>query len=348
MVNAQRTALLVSLTGAIVASAATADIIGVDNRNGFDPDSYLATGADYTEFRALIQDLGHTIVPLTSFTASDLSGLDALITHMPYSGSQAFTTSEIDAIQDFVANGGGYLMHSDGGGSSNSYVSNINTLMDPYGVTFNTDASDPSGFIVSSFETHPVTDGVGQFGVDFQRYMTVIDAPAFDLTTLGANSNVLAAVDGAGGAGNVAIVTDTSCWKDPGAGSDYGLLDLDNALVLTNIIGYITGGGGQRLSLSVSGNCPGTSTFEIFGATPNASVALVYGFGDGPTTIPPSLPCAGTVLDVGNPNLDYRVIRADANGEAVFPTFIPANACGLVNVQALDLETCATSNVVNP
>ena len=105
---------------------------------------------------------------------------------------------------------------------------------------------------------------------------------------------------------------------------------------------------GPNLRLAFSGNCPGTGTFDVVGATPNGNVALVYGFGDGPTTIPSTFPCAGTVLNVGNPNLDNRVIRADANGNATFSTFIPAAACGAVKVQALDLGTCAVSNVVNP
>ena len=106
--------------------------------------------------------------------------------------------------------------------------------------------------------------------------------------------------------------------------------------------------GGANLRLAFSGNCPGTGTFDVIGATPSGNVALVYGFGDGPTTIPNTFPCAGTVLNVGNPNLDNRVISADANGNATFSTFIPAAACGAVKVQALDLGSCAVSNVVNP
>jgi len=106
--------------------------------------------------------------------------------------------------------------------------------------------------------------------------------------------------------------------------------------------------GGGGLDLAFSGNCPGTGTFDVTGATPNGNVALVYGFGDGPTTIPSTFPCAGTVLNVGNPNLDNRVVSADANGNATLSTFVPGAACGAVNVQALDVTTCAVSNVVTP
>ncbi|MFW5653243.1 MAG: hypothetical protein ACOC0P_04285, partial [Planctomycetota bacterium] len=66
------------------------------------------------------------------------------------------------------------------------------------------------------------------------------------------------------------------------------------------------------------------------------------------TTVPNTFPCGGTVLEVGNPNLANRVISADANGVAVLTTNIPAVACGQVRVQALDLTTCETSEVVRP
>ena len=127
----------------------------------------------------------------------------------------------------------------------------------------------------------------------------------------------------------------------------YPALDSTNLARLgPNFLWEPAGGGG--LELTVSGNCPGTTTFDVSGATPNGNVALVYGFGDGPTTIPSTFPCAGTVLNVGNPNLDNRVVSADANGNATLSTFVPGAACGAVNVQALDVTTCAVSNVVNP
>jgi len=107
-------------------------------------------------------------------------------------------------------------------------------------------------------------------------------------------------------------------------------------------------GGTPVLTLEFSGDCPGQGAFTVTNATPGAKVALVYGFGDGPTTIANTLPCAGTVLDVGNPNLANRITRADANGVADLNTNLPAAACGRVRVQALDLSSCETSDVVRP
>ncbi|MFW5652761.1 MAG: hypothetical protein ACOC0P_01845 [Planctomycetota bacterium] len=118
-----------------------------------------------------------------------------------------------------------------------------------------------------------------------------------------------------------------------------------NAIAIDDLC-YEDGESGPLLSFS--GNCPGTGTFEVFDVTPNGSVALVYGLGTGPTTVPSGFPCAGTVLDVGNPNLDFVTFSVDANGNGSFQTFLPAVACGSINVQALDLTTCGVSNVVAP
>lgn len=105
------------------------------------------------------------------------------------------------------------------------------------------------------------------------------------------------------------------------------------------------GGGGP--SLGMSGSCPGQMTFTATGCTPGGSVAFCYGFGTN-LTIPNGNPCAGTVLNVGNPNFGYRTANADASGVATLVANVPAAACRRVNVQALDVRSCLTSNVVNP
>ncbi len=105
----QRTKLLVGMVTAIVAGAwsspavTSAAVIGVDAVHGFGAISILATGRTYEIFRDTITGLGHTIVPLTSFEAGDLAGLDAIILNQPYNQNAApYTVSEIAAIQDFV------------------------------------------------------------------------------------------------------------------------------------------------------------------------------------------------------------------------------------------------------
>jgi hypothetical protein len=213
-------------------------IIGIDDRNGFDASSYLGTGEDYDLFRDVITSLGHTIVPLTSFDAGDLTGLDAVFVKHPYSGSQAFSASEISALQTFVAGGGGLVAGADGGGGSDSHVDNFNDLVSPYGVVFAPSAIDPAGHVVSDLVAHPVTAGVSSFGVDFQRTLISISGPALDLTVGSGSDDALAVVDGVGGAGNVVLLSDTTLWKDADTGADYPLTALDNQLLLENIVGY--------------------------------------------------------------------------------------------------------------
>ncbi|MFG0331338.1 MAG: hypothetical protein ACF8PN_15735 [Phycisphaerales bacterium] len=95
--------------------------------------------------------------------------------------------------------------------------------------------------------------------------------------------------------------------------------------------------------LEMSGDCPGRGRFQVSHATPNGTVAFVYGF-QAEDFIIPSGPCAGTELGIRNPILG-GVARADANGVAVIEANLPASACDRVFVQALDVTTCTSSGV---
>ncbi|HEX9792463.1 MAG TPA: DNRLRE domain-containing protein [Planctomycetota bacterium] len=109
---------------------------------------------------------------------------------------------------------------------------------------------------------------------------------------------------------------------------------------------YVDGGGG--LSLSITGPCPGAITIDITGATPNRNVALVTATQLGAFVIPGGFPCTGTTLGLGSQNLTLRITRtASAAGTINFPATAPAAACGVLHVQAIDLTSCQTSNVVS-
>lgn len=104
------------------------------------------------------------------------------------------------------------------------------------------------------------------------------------------------------------------------------------------------GAGGP--SLEAEGSCPGSMTFNVSGATPGGNVAFIYAFGTGSVEIPPDQPCAGTVLGLNGTATLGGVATANANGEASFTANVPAPACGRVFVQALDVSSCGTTNVV--
>ncbi len=102
---------------------------------------------------------------------------------------------------------------------------------------------------------------------------------------------------------------------------------------------YQTGG----FEMTIEGDCPGDVNVCVTGATANGTVAIAYGFSAGSTETLPV--CPGVFLDINNAQLG-GMITADANGNACLSTFAPPAACGLVIVQALDIETCTTSNAM--
>jgi len=221
-------------------SISHASIIGLDSRNGMYDSTIFATGEQYDSFRATITSLGHTIVPVSSFETEDLVGLDCLMLKQPYSinNPAGFSNSEISAIHTFIDGGGGLVVHAEGGSGSEDFVDNLNSLVSPYGVIYADMATANSGVAITGFVAHPVTDGVNMIGVDYQRKLISITPPAIDLTIKSAEYNVLAVVNGVGGAGNVVMLSDTTLWKDPEAGSNYSIISGDNRLLLENIVQF--------------------------------------------------------------------------------------------------------------
>jgi len=103
---------------------------------------------------------------------------------------------------------------------------------------------------------------------------------------------------------------------------------------------------GLDITVSVGGNCPGRLIVEAMSATPGSKVAFVYAFGAGSVIIPNGV-CAGTELGLDGSVLLAAQVTADASGTAVLSRNVPAGACGgHVFIQAIDLDTCTPSNVV--
>lgn len=98
---------------------------------------------------------------------------------------------------------------------------------------------------------------------------------------------------------------------------------------------------------TLDGNCGEVVTLHINGATANGRVAVVAGTKPGPYTNPGST-CNGIVIDVSPPFLQNfpMILKADGSGHAMLNGKMPANLCGKLYVQAVDLTTCGTSNLV--
>lgn len=142
-------------------------------------------------------------------------------------------------------------------------------------------------------------------------------------------------------------------YANRGAGSVAGrktTVALTAVLAASGLVNWSSPGAwADGLILTPMGGCPGLEAFSIRNATPLSSVAIVYGYGNGPKTIPGGLTCAGTVLDVSPPQFGWGITTTDSNGEGLFfARNLTNRMCDRLNLQAVDLVTCVTSNVVQP
>jgi hypothetical protein len=106
----------------------------------------------------------------------------------------------------------------------------------------------------------------------------------------------------------------------------------------------ILGNGTTGPSLTKTGTCPGAVGLSVAGATPNSSVAILYGGPGSFTQNNPGLPCVGLTVSIAAPTLG-AVIGTDATGAANLNFNAPVGACGLT-VQGVDLGACTATNTV--
>ncbi len=111
------------------------------------------------------------------------------------------------------------------------------------------------------------------------------------------------------------------------------------AIVAMNVT---TGGG---LTLTAQTSCPGAgpARLEARGGS-GGRVAFVYSTRQGSFRIPNNQPCAGTTLGLGG--TPTVAGTATGNPAVLNANNVPGSACGRLFLQAIDLNTCTTSNVV--
>ncbi len=107
-----------------------------------------------------------------------------------------------------------------------------------------------------------------------------------------------------------------------------------------------SGGGGFTLQQIVPGSAGTDNTFATSGASANGRVFVIAGSAAGTTDM--TIPGCGTVtLDVGGVIRRLGASLADGAGSSSFDRFIPGGASGAtLQVQAVDQDSCAVSNVV--
>ncbi len=211
---------------------AGAAVIGLDEIHHNDPSESLATGSNFAQMRSIITAEGNTIVPLTSFNASDLAGLDAAFFTIHFgaagqSDGHPYSASEISAIQAFVGSKAVFLSDTSlwgvstgadrdlGSGNNATLLRNVLSFVGGGGGVFLADAAN--GFDVANFNdlvspygvtyASSPTDGSGRTVSGFVPHPLTqgvtqlgvdfqlpmtVTAPALDLTTGGGQDNVLA------------------------------------------------------------------------------------------------------------------------------------------------------------
>ena len=96
---------------------------------------------------------------------------------------------------------------------------------------------------------------------------------------------------------------------------------------------------------AIGGACPGPVSVQISGLTPGGQVAVARANAAGNFAIPVG-GCAGTQLGLRSPSLLYQTAAPNNGTLSVRPT-LAAGFCGSL-LQAIDLTTCAVSNVWIP
>ncbi|NQS99526.1 MAG: hypothetical protein HQ595_00450 [Candidatus Omnitrophica bacterium] len=192
----------------------------------------LYSGNGFNAFRLFITEpppfgLGHTIVPLTTFSAEELAGVDAAVFMISFENKDntPYTSEQIAAIQAFTSRRAVFLSDSaivaflsdaynkllagnifnfllETGGSTlfiaeAAYTFNIenwNQLVAPYGVVFADEGTEGDGHRIYDFFEHPVTEGFeGEESIelDYQLRITA-NAPSLDLTVNSGADDALA------------------------------------------------------------------------------------------------------------------------------------------------------------
>lgn len=100
----------------------------------------------------------------------------------------------------------------------------------------------------------------------------------------------------------------------------------------------------QTPALFVSGECPGELTVTIADATPGESVSVLSSGRLGGTRVPAGT-CSGTRTGLGQPRLRTTLV-ADSYGIATTQVQATPGMCGATLLQAVDVGSCLTTDVV--
>ncbi len=219
--------------------------------------------ASYANFKVIAEEAGFEVLSHSEgvISTETLQGVDVFVLphaataeweHTVGYGTPVLAKSEIAAIQDFVANGGGLLVL--GENEQAKYGNNFNELIADFGIKLtNETVQDPTRnfkdvaswpkpefptLLLSDFRfmVHEVVlyrTGTLELSKDFAGEVFLRTGE----TALPAQAAVAAAVRS--GAGQVVVIADSDIFGDD------SINDLDNAKLLTNVLGFLSLGAKQ-------------------------------------------------------------------------------------------------------
>lgn len=220
-------------------STVSAATIGLDAVHAAGTPESLGEGWWYANMRMELEAAGYSLQMLHDFKPESLAACDSIFVAQARYIDNMFSAEEIVNIHAYVEGGKGLLTFAEGGYSTHATTNNLNDLLAPYGVAVNSVPTSGNGYLVNGFVSHPVTSGIESIGLDYQRRLISITAPAIDLTLGSEENDMLAVVDGINGSGNVVIMSDMA----PFGFSSHGDTDIhqhDNLQLLMNVSGYVT------------------------------------------------------------------------------------------------------------
>lgn len=211
--------------------------------------------------------------------------------------------------------------------------------------------------LISGFPTRigPTIDGI--LAMDFDGTNMYLWSGFEGLFTVDLNTGIATDVN-PGFLGSVDL-SKSMCFSDDGVlyALDFAFWLMEPTTGVSNFVNYsfpgILGGveyipgPSQTLALWQTEQVGNSTQLKIRGATPNGQVAILASDDSlGSFLIPPRFQCAGTLIDM-NPATTRLVTTVAANpqGEITLgPVVLPMRARGHLRLQAVDLQTCITSN----
>lgn len=162
----------------------------------------------YSDLAALLAGEGHGIAATASGLDNvDLSGYSAIVICLGSAWDEAYTPSEVAAIQAFVADGGGLLVMGDNIGCPND---NINPVSQEFGTTCGISSISPEDLYITNLEDHAIFNGISEIFFRIGGEISVI-APSSVVASYESYAVVSAAEVGSG---RVVVLGDLNCFDN--------------------------------------------------------------------------------------------------------------------------------------